>query len=104
MLKSELKGLDMQTCEEWWEEEGWGSNKDFFACAKDGWDAAIRATGIETGTSDSQHGRKPDKVKPLAQYLAIISDMGMPKTEAFFEQALDAYESIENVKIRIERV
>jgi len=54
--------------------------------------------------AEDRYGRKLDKVKPLAQYLAVISDMAMLKTETFFEQALDIYESTENVKIRIERV
>ena len=39
--------------------------------------------------------------KPLAQYLADISDMGVLKTQAFFERALEAYESTENVMINI---
>jgi len=62
---------------------------------------------------------KPDKVKPLAQYLDeyiqheydkdnIGEDVGVlyawDSWRELFEQAFDAYESTENVKIRIERV
>lgn len=60
-----------------------------------------------------QHGREPEP-KPLAQYLAkyvkyelnsnadvLVSRQRLHKV---LEQALDAYESTEQVKIRIERV
>ena len=67
--------------------------------------------------AEPQHGRKPDKVKPLAQYLSEYLAGGIDRThEAGFpvdftkeglrlvlEPALEAYESTENVKIRIER-
>jgi len=64
----------------------------------------------------NQHGRKPNKVKPLAQYLAEYVEQEVEVAPAgrvtflieswreLLEQALDAYESTENVKIRIERV
>ena len=73
--------------------------------------------GVEMG--DGRCGKpKPDKVKPLAQYLAEylaaginrIHEAGMPMDyteeglKPVLEQALDAYESTENVKIKIERV
>jgi len=66
---------------------------------------------------DSQHGREP-KPKPLAQYLDKYIDVEIESGNVspdvaelyaynswreLFEQALDAYESTENVKIRIER-
>ena len=66
---------------------------------------------IHDTPSDSQHGREPDKVKPLAQYLAeylnhegdiLPADIGNSKD--LLEQALDAYQSTERVKIRIEPV
>lgn len=28
--------------ENWWKEDGWGSNKESFLCAKDGWRAALK--------------------------------------------------------------
>ncbi len=59
---------------------------------------------IQATPPDPQHGHESEKVKPLAQYLAVVSDMERPKTQAFFQQALDAYESTENVTIKIERV
>ena len=76
---------------------------------------------------EPQHGREPDKVKPLAQYLAkyiehehtegegyaayfinsypdgsVNLDIGCLR--AVLEQALDAYQSTENVTIKIERI
>lgn len=58
----------------------------------------------------SRYGREPDKVKPLAEYLAEYvepldhSNSYIIGWRELLEQALDAYESTENVKIRIERV
>ena len=69
-----------------------------------------------TPPAKPQHGREPDKVKPLAQYLAEYLDHDMvqrktiyvwsdiKKMKAIVEQALDAYQSTENVTIKIERV
>ena len=73
--------------------------------------------------AEPQHGREPEKVKPLAQYLGEyvehevelgnihISCQGIEMMSADYdtwggllEQALDAYESTEQVKIRIERI
>ena len=69
-----------------------------------------------------QHGREPDKVKPLAQYLDeyIEHEIELGNIEEFataghaiflgnswawlLEQAFDAYESTEQVKIKIEKV
>jgi hypothetical protein len=67
---------------------------------------------------EPQHGREPDKVKPLAQYLMeyiehqaeifnIESGMRLYAWDSWrelLEQALDAYQSTEQVKIRIKRV
>lgn len=77
-------------------------------------------TETKQGTpAESRYGREPDKVKPLAQYLDEYIeheveldnlDTGVSELFAYdswrelFEQAFDAYESTENVKIRIERV
>ena len=55
--------------------------------------------------ADPQHGREPDKVKPLAQFINEW-DLAHPderNTCEYFQQALDAYQSTENVKIKIER-
>lgn len=67
-----------------------------------------------------QHGREPEKVKPLAQYLdeyieheadelgnisvAVGELYAYNSWRELLEQALDAYESTENVTIKIERV
>jgi len=78
-------------------------------------EAVIPIRGIP---AEDRHGCKPDKVKPLAQYLGEYLATGINRTHGagmpvdftedglkpIFEQALDAYESTENVKIRIERV
>ena len=59
---------------------------------------------------DPQHGRGPEKVKPLAQYLVDYLQHEHPVGfnrlfwKRIIEQALDAYESTEQVKIRIEQV
>lgn len=55
---------------------------------------------------DSQHGREPDKVKPLAQYLFEhdCEYADVRSSREYFQQALDAYQSTENVTIKIERV
>lgn len=66
--------------------------------------------GAEMG--DGRCGKlKPDKVKPLAQYLGDYIkeeiDSGCyydGSWRELLEQALDAYESTEQVKIRIERI
>lgn len=73
---------------------------------------------LESTPPDPQHGREPDKVKPLAQYLdeyieheidagnlgVLTSDMyAWDSWRELLEQALDAYESTENVTIKIER-
>ena len=59
--------------------------------------------------------REPDKVKPLAQYLSeyVKQEVNLPYAKPKiwsilawrkqFEQALDAYQSTENVTIKIER-
>ena len=66
---------------------------------------ALKEFENETGTPpDPQHGRGPDKVKLLAQYLGEylrheIVDVDLE----LLEQALDAYQSTENVTIKIER-
>ena len=71
-----------------------------------------------TGTPpNSQHDHEPDKVKPLAQYLLEYVDCEVERSARdplyvhpynspleLLEQALDAYESTENVTIKIERV
>lgn len=69
--------------------------------------------------ADLQHGREPDKVKPLVQYLdeyieceieignirPAVSDLfAYNSWRELLEQALDAYQSTENVTIKIERV
>ena len=57
--------------------------------------------------AEDRYGREPDKVKSLAQYLAeyINDELSYDVTWiALLEQALDAYESTEQVKIRIEPV
>lgn len=68
----------------------------------------IKATPVEP-----KHGREPEKVKPLAQYLAEYINheyvtgelIGSNKTwQEFMGQALDAYESTQGVQIRIEKV
>ena len=63
------------------------------------------------GTSpDPQHGREPNKVKSLAQYLGeYIYHELCPGTVhgswyKLLQQALDAYESTENVKIKVEKI
>ena len=65
----------------------------------------------------SPENRIPDKVKPLAQYLAEYIDHEATAEEIdslwnreinvwheLLEQALDAYESTEGVKIKIEKI
>ena len=76
---------------------------------------------IRSIPAEDRYGREPYKVKPLAQYLSeyidheielgnlIHTDLCICAAEynsvqKMFEQALDAYESTENVKIKIERV
>ena len=69
--------------------------------------------------ANPQHSREPDKVKSLAQYLdeyieheAELGNLHHKVAEMYahgswrelLEQALDAYESTEQVRIRIERV
>jgi len=60
--------------------------------------------------AEDRYGREPDKVKSLAQYLAeyfeheLTNGSDYRSHHELFEQAIDAYESTENVKIRIERV
>jgi len=67
--------------------------------------------------AEDRYGHEPDKAKPLAQYLSEYidheADLGnlatVPPFVSFelkelLEQALDAYESTENVKIRIEPI
>jgi hypothetical protein len=69
--------------------------------------------------AEDRYGREPDKIKPLAQYLDEYieheAELGnVEPTVAYMyaykswrellEQALDAYESTERVKIRIEKV
>lgn len=63
------------------------------------------------------NGREPDKVKPLAQYLAEYVDTELDRHEKetgkdewsfndllyWLHQALDAYENTEGVVIKIER-
>ena len=66
--------------------------------------------GAEMG--DGRCGKpKPNKVKSLAQYLAEylehegdILPANIGDSKAVLEQALDAYQSTENVTIKIERV
>ena len=58
--------------------------------------------------AEPQHGREPDKMKPLAQYLDeyiqhSILIVGNYSLQPLLKQALDAYESTENVKIKIKR-
>lgn len=67
--------------------------------------------------ANPQHGREPDKVKPLAQYLDeyIEHEVEIGNIDPIYmyahdswrellEQALDAHESTEQVKIRIEQI
>jgi len=76
-------------------------------------------TIFESTPAKPQHGREPDKVKPLAQYLAEYVDAEIengnisPDVAELYaynswrellEQALNAYESTENVTIKIERI
>ncbi|MCK5611625.1 hypothetical protein KAR91_57675 [Candidatus Pacearchaeota archaeon] len=75
---------------------------------------ALREFENESGTSvEDRCGREPEKVKPLAQYLVNYIEheieIGNINLEydlwhELLEQALDAYQSTENVKIRIEKV
>jgi len=66
----------------------------------------------------AQYGREPNKVKPLAQYLGEYIehevelgnvDVGVAELYAWdswqqlLQQALDAYQSTENVTIKIEK-
>jgi len=74
---------------------------------------------------EDQHGREPNKVKSLAQYLAKYVEqekwnfstittefrgaghsveIDINDLKGVLQQAFDAYESTEQVKIRIERV
>ncbi len=62
---------------------------------------------LENTPSESQHGREP---KPLAEYLADYLETDVDNGcyhggswRELLEQALDAYESTENVTIKIER-
>lgn len=72
----------------------------------------LNAAKADSGTPvEDRYGREPDKVKPLAQYLATYLDYEgdvlpaeIEDSRKLLQQALDAYESTENVKIRIERV
>ena len=72
---------------------------------------------IKAIPAEDRYGREPEKVKPLAQYLDeyIEHEVELGNIESadmyaydswreLLEQALDAYESTEQVKIRIERV
>ena len=61
---------------------------------------------IQATPPEPQHGREPDKVKPLAQYLTEYNceHTGSRFCREYFQQALDAYQSTENVTIKIERV
>jgi len=68
---------------------------------------------VETGIpAEDRYGRESDKVKPLAQYLAEYLEQEIIKKyqnkreywmREMVEQALDAYESTENVRIKIEK-
>ena len=118
----------MKTFREWWK-EGWWSQQSSYNDCEQAWDAAMEEVEIlAQGTPpEPQHGRELDKVKPLAQYLAEWIEHEHTKEEGYaayfiniypdssvsldidclkaaLEQALDAYESTEQVKIRIERV
>lgn len=82
------------------------------------WNAAL-STASEAQTQatppEPQHGREP-KPKPLAQYLSEYIDHELCSNtdhapcsahgtwHELLEQALEAYESTEQVKIRIEQV
>ena len=60
------------------------------------------------GRTDPTHIPCPDcqKVKPLAQFIDEW-DLAHPderNTREYFQQALDAYQSVENVTIKIERI
>ena len=63
---------------------------------------------LDIGTpTNPQHGREPDKVKPLAQYLGeyLRHEISTYRSlDPILEQALDAYQSTENVTIKIERI
>jgi len=81
---------------------------------------AIRENEKDIGIpAEDRYGREPEKVKPLAQYLdeyiehetnggKVSQEIGnlwrhYDSWHELFEQALDAYESTECVKIKIER-
>ena len=105
--KMALAWFDKMTNDESvWEEQ---PSADMATIMAEALESYRRVQGTPPGP---QHGREPDKVKPLAQYLdkyleaawkgAIDCAVGVNGQE-LLKQALDAYESTENVKIRIER-
>jgi len=106
----------MKSFETWWKtryESVAVISASDYAMAKIAWQAAMEEVGIlaQATPADPQHGREPEKVKPLAQYLSEYLDYqgnilpaDMDSLRDIFEQALDAYESTEQVKIRIEPI
>jgi hypothetical protein len=65
---------------------------------------------LDNTPAESRYGREPDKVKPLAQYLTeyfeheLTNGSDYHSHRELLEEAFDAYESTEQVKIRIERI
>lgn len=122
----------MKTFEEWWKinmpKDSRYESAYHKALLKDGWQAAMEEVGIlahdtppdpQRGHEQSWPGRKPwENIKPLAQYLGEYLATGIDRTheagmpvdfteeglKSILEQALDAYESTEGVKVRIEKV
>jgi len=101
----------MKSFETWWKtryESVAVISASDYAMAKIAWQAAMEEVGIlaQATPADPQHGREPEKVKPLAQYLVeylhyeIVYDVD----RELLQESLDAYESTEQVKIRIEPI
>jgi len=65
---------------------------------------------VQSTSAESRYGREPDKVKSLAQYLNEYLKYELETStliitgRELLEQALDAYESTERVKIEIKKV
>jgi len=82
----------------------WANNRAF--CNSGQYIVDRIATIFESIPSEPQHGREPDKVKSLAQYLAEYLDRylnGETLPHELLKQALNTYQSTENVTIKIER-
>ena len=73
------------------------------------WGAALDAKALDIldkNTPTNPQPSEPDKVKSLAQYLFEhdCEYADVRSSREYFQQSLDAYESTEQVNIRIERV